>query len=143
MGVIIRLTMELSNVRITGGLDVTALKLSVMKLVNGLQRIQTQLCKGLYAPGGMLAGSEQQAPKKTARIDLSEDRFQDLMEAFAKQVEVNVRAAQAEEGHVMEEVRKVSLYFYQSLSKPVKMWSMQTHDLPRWSGRKHSRRIRA
>jgi hypothetical protein len=73
MGVVIRLTMELSNVRTTGGLDVTALKLSVMKLVNGLQRIQTQLCKGLYAPDGMLAGSDQQAPKKTARIDLSED----------------------------------------------------------------------
>ncbi len=79
------------------------------------------LCKGLYAPGGMLAGSDQQAPTKTARIDLSEDRFQDLMEAFAKQAEVNVRAAQAEKGHVMEEVRKVSLYFYQCLSKPVKM----------------------
>jgi hypothetical protein len=113
--------MELSNVRITGGLDVTALNLSVMKLVSGLQRIQTQFCKGLYAPGGMLAGSDQQAPKKTARIDLSEDRFQDLMEAFAKQAEVNVRAAQAEKGHVMEEVRKVSLYFCQCLSKPVKM----------------------
>ncbi|CAM6019616.1 unnamed protein product [Sphagnum balticum] len=26
-----------------------------------------------------------------------------------------------EKGHVMEEVRKVSLYFYQCLSKPVKM----------------------
>lgn len=68
------------------------------------------MCKGLYAPGGMLAGSAQQAPKKTARIDLSEDRFQDLMEAFAKQAEVNVRAAQAEKGHVMEEVRKFSLF---------------------------------
>ncbi|CAK9192537.1 unnamed protein product [Sphagnum troendelagicum] len=55
MGVIIRLTMELSNVRVTVWLDVTDLKLSVMK-----QR------------------------------------------------------------RVMEEVRKVSLYFYQCLSKPVK-----------------------
>ncbi len=107
--------------RITGGLDVTALNLSVMKLVSGLQWIQTQFCKGLYAPGGMLAGSDQQASKKTARIDLSEDRFQYLMEAFAKQAEVNIRAAQAEKGHVMEEVRNVSLYFYQCLSKPVKM----------------------
>ncbi len=54
MGVIIRLTMELSNVRVTVWLDVTALKLSVMKLVNGLQWIQTQflqesICTRWYA----------------------------------------------------------------------------------------------
>jgi hypothetical protein len=65
--------MELSNVRITGGLDVTALKLSVMKFVNGLQRIQTQLCKGLYAPGGMLAGSDQQALRQQELTSLKID----------------------------------------------------------------------
>ncbi|CAK9881392.1 unnamed protein product [Sphagnum jensenii] len=120
MDVVMALPSELANARRAGGLDISSLKMAVMKLVNGLLGIRVQVQEGRYTnTDGMVA-------KKTT-IDLSEDNFQAAMQVFVNEAETNVGLAQSDLDEVLRLVKKVSIYFYGELaakddSQPLKVF---------------------
>jgi len=120
MDVVMALPSELANARRAGGLDISSLKMAVMKLVNGLRGIRVQVQEGRYTnTDGMVA-------KKTT-IDLSEDNFQAAMQEFVNEAETNVGLAQSDLDEVLGLVKKVSIYFYGELaakddSQPLKVF---------------------
>lgn len=107
MAVVLGLPTELSNVKKAGAMDASGLKQAVVKLVNGLQGIKSQVQEGKFTePQGM------ECKVKDSAIDLSEDSFQAVMEAFVKKAETNVSTAEKRFNEVFEAVKKVSMYFY-------------------------------
>lgn len=107
MEVILRLPVEMSNVRKAGGLDASSLKAAIQKLVNGLHGIKAQVTEGRFS-----ATQGVECKVKDSTIDLTDDSFQGAMEKFVAEAESNVATAEGDFKGAFDSVKKVSVYFY-------------------------------
>lgn len=107
MEVILRLPVEMSNVRKAGGLDASSLKSAIQKLVNGLHGIKAQVTEGRFT-----ATQGVEVKVKDSTVDLSDDSFQAAMEKFVSEAESNVATANGDFTAAFDAVKKVSVYFY-------------------------------